>query len=295
MNILITGVNSFVGRNLGRYLSECGHNVYGTVRNPLKAPSEFKWLIRSFIYEMGTFPEPSLFTGIDIVIHLIYDFRPNQMELNIHGTRQLCLAAKQNGVDYQFFVSSYSARKDAISEYGRTKYTLERFFLKEHGFIIRPGLVLGDGGLFKKMVTLVQKFPVLPLIEDGNGLVPIVDINTLCQAINVVISNKDKVIVDKDFNLFHPELISLKYLLQQISHAAGNKVIFIKVPARLLLLPLDFLRRVGIKLPVTSDNLKGYIINRNILHVSSLNKILQDVPSVNYMIQNAVSFIITRK
>ena len=292
MNILITGINSFIGCNLGRYLSGCGHNVYGTVRCPTKTSINFKWLIKSFIYELGAPPDPSMFNSIDTVIHLIYDFRPRQMELNIQGTQELCLTAKKGGVNHQIFISSYSARKDAISEYGRTKHALEGFFLKEQGFIVRPGLVLGNGGLFKRMVRLIQKFPVLPLIEDGSGLIPIVNIGILCKAINMIVTSKAR--VDKEFNLFHPELISLKYLLQQVSHFTKKKIVFMNIPVRLLVLALDFVGKVGIQLPITSDNLMGYIANRNVVHFSTLNELLQDVPSVNYMIQIAVSDIIEK-
>ena len=289
MNILLTGINSFIGCNLGRYLADCGHNVYGTVRNLTKVPSQAKWLKKNFIYELGGPPETFMFNDIDVVVHLIHDFRSGKMNVNIQGTQALYLTAKNSGVQYQIFISSYSAQKEAISEYGKTKYALELFFRKEQGIIIRPGLVLGNGGLFRRMVKLVQNFPVLPIPDGGKGRVPIIDIHTLCKSIVMIIASK--LHENKEFNLFHNELISLKYLLQQIRHITKRKMIFINLPSGLLLLPLVFFKKIGIKLPISSDNLKGYIVNKDGGCFSNLKEVFCDVPSLNYMIQTAISDI----
>jgi nucleoside-diphosphate-sugar epimerase len=286
MNILLTGINSFIGCNLGRYLADSGHNVYGTVRNLKKVPSQVKWLKKNFIYELDSPTETLMFKDIDVVVHLIHDFRSGKRNLNIQGTQALCLTAKNSGVQYQVFISSYSAQNDAISEYGRTKYALELFFRRKQGIIIRPGLVLGNGGLFRRMVTLVQHFPVLPIPDEGKGMVPIIDIDTLCKSIVMIIENK--LHENKEFNLFHNELVSLKYLLQQICHITKRKIIFINLPSGLLLLPLVFFQKIGIRLPISSDNLKGYIINKDGGYFSNLKEVFCDVPSLNYMIQTAI-------
>ena len=290
MNILITGISSFIGCNVGRHLSGAGHNVYGTVRNRAKLSGQYKWLKKGFIHELGDLPDLVMFEGVDLLIHFVHDFRPGRSEVNIRGTQELCLAAKKGGVDRQIFVSSYSARQDAVSEYGKTKYALESFFSEENGIILRPGLVLGNGGLFKRMVRLVLNFPVLPLLDGGVRPVPIIDVDTLCQAISVIV--KYELHESKEFNLFHHELVSLKYLLSQTRLVAERKTLFVNFPSKLLLVPLEFLQKMGIRIPISTDNVSGYIVNKDDMYPSQLGRILPDVPTVDLMISKAISQIL---
>src|SRR6266511_4375276 len=81
-----------------------------------------------------------------------------------------------------------SARPDAISAYGRTKFLAEQELLSLDGLriiILRPGLVVGPGGhgLFGRLVSSVMKLPLVPLPDGGRGLIQPIQVDDLCEAI----------------------------------------------------------------------------------------------------------------
>ena len=54
--------------------------------------------------------------------------------------------------------------------YGKNKYDLEKWFLKiPHSKVIRPGLVVGNGGIYQRISGFVQRFKYLPLPGGGKG------------------------------------------------------------------------------------------------------------------------------
>ena len=51
--ILITGASSGIGKSIGNYLSENGHTVYGTSRNPKKYPKSQFTLVKSDVKKIS--------------------------------------------------------------------------------------------------------------------------------------------------------------------------------------------------------------------------------------------------
>jgi hypothetical protein len=62
------------------------------------------------------------------------------------------------------FLSSQTARPDAPTAYGRSKWKIEVEVLGQGGWVIRPGLVYGgpEQGLFGNLVNMVRQLPLLP-------------------------------------------------------------------------------------------------------------------------------------
>ena len=123
---------------------------------------------------------------MDVVVHLAYD-RKAGIELNVEGVKRVFAAAAAAGVSRQIFVSSYSARPDALSEYGRLKYLLETFFLERGQTIVRPGLVIGNGGLFGRNMEQILHTPLMPLLNAGSDLLPVVAVEDLVTAMTTLL------------------------------------------------------------------------------------------------------------
>ena len=157
MNLFITGIHGFLGSAMAEHFRRRGHTVTGSARNS----SEGVVALR-----IGEPFDPAVFRGSDVVIHAAHDFTAGAKEKNIRGTRAWFEAAAGAR---QVFFSSYSARPDAASEYGATKYAIEKMFLDAGQAVVRPGLVIGDGGLFAKQRAALRKTPIVPLIAGGSG------------------------------------------------------------------------------------------------------------------------------
>jgi uncharacterized protein YbjT (DUF2867 family) len=267
MIVALTGANSFLARALGRALAESGHTLRGTLRQPVQA-EQLPWLERFAAASLGEPEIGDLFDGVDAVAHFAHDFTPGAATRNIEGTCALFDQAARAGVTRQLYVSSYSARADAISEYGRTKYSIEALIRDRGGIVVRPGLVLGSGGIYARMVQAMRKFPVLPL-PSGEGKIPIISIDQLARALQAILTCHEA--PTDAFNLFSPELVTLMQLLKCTRDVTHTRTIFVPVPARPVRIALLLAGKLRFPLPVTADNLDGFIGNQVQIHHANLH------------------------
>jgi len=273
MKVLITACNSFLGRGFGAYLEKKKVKVYGTVRN---SDSDFHphWLEDRLTCSLESPPTRLMLPPVDVIIHLAHDFSAKSAEVNIIGTQRIANSARSANIKTQVYISSYSAREDATSEYGKTKYHLERFFLSDGGVVARPGLILGNGGIFQRMVNLVEKFPVIPLLGGGRGEVPLISLNVLCESLYKILLLKHH--KKPDYNIFLPKLITLKALLTTIAKTQGKTRLFVPVPALPLLMMIRMFSMLGIRLPINEDNIRGFVSNQDRVHTSDLELLRMD-------------------
>jgi nucleoside-diphosphate-sugar epimerase len=268
MRVLITGAGGFIGQHLASSLSQAGASVSGTFHTASKGLAHANWL--TGLYQMSL-DDPQLcidWSAFDVVVHGAFDLRKGQSNTNYKGTIRLVEAAKRSGVTRQIFISSYSARSDAISEYGQVKYRLERYFIDAGYEIIRPGLVLGNGGIVARITRALKVLPIIPLPSGGAGEIPYISIDVLCKAIGQILDHPG----NKEHNLFSRHFTSLRLLVQTIREVVwrSRDAIIFPIPATLMLHGLQLVEILRLPIPVTTDNLKGFIQNQARLHESTL-------------------------
>ncbi|MEA1996135.1 MAG: hypothetical protein U9N45_00785 [Gemmatimonadota bacterium] len=283
MRILITGINGFIAGSLGEYLAhERGHGIRGTLR---KETPKREWCEETCYFELGKELSPGMLDGVDTVVHAAHDFRKGAGEINIRATRSLALAALESGVKRQVYISSYSAREDAVSEYGQTKYALERFFITVRGISVRPGVVVGSGGIFLRIAGLVKRFPVVPLLDAGRGDVPVIGTDNLNEALGKIIEGPEPEAV---YNLINREHSSLKAIVQAICKAKGYRRLCLPVPSSLVISPLAFLKKLGIGTPIDIDNVRAFIRNQTTEYESDLGRLGICESTVEEMVAKAL-------
>src|SRR4030065_1184640 len=104
---------------------------------------------------------------IDAVIHGAYSRWDRENKINAEGTRLWVEQAEKNGVGLQIFISSISAAEDSVSSYGQKKFEVEKWFIEHNHVVFRLGLVIGNGGIFQTITSMVKKYPLIPLIDSG--------------------------------------------------------------------------------------------------------------------------------
>ncbi len=189
--VLITGANGFIAKNIARVLKETGFSIIGTSRHPVFVP-EYDEIIRGVLGE----PLKDVFENhkIDVVVHCAYDKDDIDNDNNAEGTLIWAEQAEKSEVGLQIFMSSISADSDALSPYGQKKYEVEKWFITHNQLVFRLGLVVGNGGLFGRIVATVKKSPLIPLIDKGKTLMYLSDIDTISQVVRDTIMNKNKII-----------------------------------------------------------------------------------------------------
>jgi nucleoside-diphosphate-sugar epimerase len=116
-------------------------------------------------------------TGTDTVIHLAANTasaNSTQEDCEVNAAKKLIISAQEAGAKF-IFVSSQTARSDAPTIYGRTKWCIEREVLSAGGWVVRPGQVYGGElrGLFGTLVDTVKRLPILPAFIPAPKVQPI--------------------------------------------------------------------------------------------------------------------------
>jgi nucleoside-diphosphate-sugar epimerase len=254
MRIFITGIGGFLGGALAKHLVARGHEVRGSRRSDMQLGGQF---------------DGSIFAGMEVLIHCAHDFTPGARRKNVDGTRAWFDAAAAQGVRLEVLLSSYSARPDADSEYGQTKFEMEQMFRT----VLRPGLVMGDGGLYRKQRAALLRMPVVPVVGDGLQPTAVIRIEHFLDAAMVVIEGERT----GAFNLFYEKQPSYRELVRAIKAEAGQRTIFLPIPAALALALTRAAEALHLPIPVKPGQIRALMGNQSAPWRSDLASLLPAV------------------
>lgn len=280
MKIFITGINGYLGSSMARHFARNHHTVVGSQRQVSKS-SAFE--VNSLA--LGSSFSKTVFEGSDLVIHCAHDFSKVGYNKNIEGTQAWFEAAKEVGVSRQIFLSSYSARPDALSEYGQIKFKLEQFFLGGGETILRPGLVIGFGGLFGRNMEKLLRSRIVPLPNSGRDLLPVISISDFLAATEQIVLG----LPAGAYNLFNSQLVTLNEIVRELNRQAGRKVFIVPIPISIALLVLEAISLLGISISVDVGNLRSLKKNQKQIHRSDLQELIGREETVIRMLAGAYS------
>jgi NADH dehydrogenase len=284
VKVFVTGIAGFIGSALAEHLSERGHNVIGSVSSAEKMAAASRYTEQCFVMPLNEEFDPNNFRGVNTMVHCAHDLRAGKSAINKEGTEKFALAAMVEGVKHQVYIGSYSAHEQATSEYGKTKLVLEKFFLNLGQTVVKPGVVVGNGGIFQKMSAFVQKYPVVPLIDGGRGRMPIVGIRDLTGALAQLVEQPRP----GCFRLYNEEQVTFKELLDEIKKTGKSKAVTIAVPYQAVYVGLWLAGKLRLPLQVDLGNLQGFKANQSIQEGSDLDQFIPHPSSLSEVVMSAV-------
>jgi nucleoside-diphosphate-sugar epimerase len=252
MKVFISGVNGYLGRSIAAYLLSEGYQVAGSSRRTVTVPR-----VEIFHAALGERIESAMFKDCDAVIHAAHDFEPGSMERNIEGTLAMRDAAAKANVGRQIFLTSYSARPDAESEYGRTKFRIEQFFSDAASVSLRLGLVIGNGGLFARQRAALLRTPVVPLLGAGDFPVAVVAISHVVEATEAILRKG----ANGTRNLFYDARPTMKEFVQEIKKSAGQRARVFPVGVRFATTAVKIAKSVGMPIAVDPGQIRALLLN----------------------------------
>lgn len=272
MNVYVTGVRGFLGSSLRGVLEKRGHKVRGSASSPAAGFDTLR---------VGERPPEGMFAGWDVVVHCAHDFAPGAAERNVRGAELLLDAI---GARRSLFVSSYSARPDAQSEYGIAKHRIETMFAGRGGCVVRPGLVIGAGGLFERNLRFLLRSPAIPLLGGGRDRIPVVALDDFTDAMALLVESGRTGV----FNLANSEMPRLRDLAETALRVQGRRAAIVPIPDRLAEGALGLFERLGLRLPVTAAGLRALKIDRRPIHASDLASLLGRETPLDVMLRSAI-------
>jgi nucleoside-diphosphate-sugar epimerase len=251
-SVVITGADGFIGTALAAEFGRAGWQVSSLVRNAKR-----KGLASAFEYSIDGGPEPgALRPGVDVVLHAAFQTQgklsPASAQSNLAAAGFLADWAQTNGALF-VFISSMSAHDGAFSAYGRVKRQIELSLNPAATLTIRPGFVVGPGGSFRRSCRTLNATRLVPMPYGGGRPIQTADVAELARAVFQLASARGTGL----YSFGEPEPITMRQFYQMLAAWLGKPVALLPCPGPPVLAAVRLCESVGLKLPITSENLLG--------------------------------------
>lgn len=245
--VLVTGGGGFIGSALLRGFGERGWRAIGC--GPRRPPSNrSQWRA----YDLGWRQLPDeLFDGVDVVVHAAYAKR--DYERNVAGTLLLSDRASRCGVKRFVFLSSLAAHPKALSSYGKQKYELERILGDRGALVVRPGLVIGSGGLFGAMSAYLHDRRLIPLVGGGTQPLQTVYVDDLVEAVCDGVERR----IGGIFTVAEAEPVPYRSFYAALADAMHVRARFLPIPFWVADAAIRAAAVLQVTMPIDRDNLLG--------------------------------------
>lgn len=250
--ILISGANGFIGKHLCQFFIEKKYDVYALVRS---MPTDKIEGVHYQKFELETVDTNLIKAEYDAFIHAAYipsEAHSDSVKVNIQASKTMYQECISKDIHF-VFISSLSALPISKSKYGRSKFATEIKLDSSKCSIVRPGLVIGNGGLYKSMNDFIQKSSLIPLFGGGNQVIQQIRIEDLCQIFYQIVETKKT----GEFTVAENQSLTLKEWYQSLANSLLKSIRFISIPyliADILFFVIDIL---PLKLGVGKENYLG--------------------------------------
>ena len=238
MKILITGASSTLGKNLTVKLLKTKQFLIRLLEHRLPVCRENCEVFQGDLQVIDSLGRAC--SQVDTVVHLAAlthsSSEKEYFEINEKGTKNLIAACKKNNVRRFIFVSSVAASEEG-GDYGVSKLRCEEWVSKSglDWVILRPSEVYGmkmEEGI-GKLVTWVEKFPIIPVIGDGSYFLSPVSVDDVVKVMMEIL--RDDSIKKETLNLCGPEKMTMNELIDRLAEIQ-------KVQIKKIFLPIWFVR-----------------------------------------------------
>ena len=248
MKIIVTGAAGFTGSHVLARLAGTAHEVTGLVRRPEQVAS---LRAAGFRAELGELQDEARLTEV---------FRGQDLLLNIASlgfghAAGIVAAAERAGVGRAVFVSTtaiftgLNAPSKKVRVAAEERITCSRLAWT----IVRPTMIYGSAQdrNICRLVRLVRRFPVIPVIGTGQRLMQPVYVEDL--AAGIIATGGQPACAGKAYNLSGREPLSFDQLIRAVAAALNRRRLILHLPHRPIVSVLGFCERRGLVLPLKAE------------------------------------------
>lgn len=224
MRVLVLGAYGFIGLEASRRLISEGHEIVALGRSLAygqRVLPEARWIGADIAKLTAAQAWTDLLVGVDVIVNasgaLQDGLRDRLVDIQDRAIRALIGAAEAAGVKRFVQISAPNAQSDSDTQFYRTKASADAA-LKASSLswtLLRPGLVWGrnaTGGT--ALVRMLSSFPLLQPLVQSDCRVQMIDIEAVCDAIAMAVS--DETFHQRDIDLVDPTPQTLRELTSRI-------------------------------------------------------------------------------
>jgi nucleoside-diphosphate-sugar epimerase len=126
--------------------------------------------------------------------------------------------------------------------------------------------------------------PLIPLLNGGNDLLPVVAVEDIQKAMTTLLYREPGA-----YNLFNKGLIPMRQFVEAINRAGRHRVVYFNIPLSWAIAGLSCASKLRIRLPIDLDNLRALKQNQECIHASDLEDLVPECCSFETMIEAAVA------
>ena len=261
MKVFVAGGTGFVGTHLIGELRSNGHSVVTLTHERSRGGEQGIDVVRGDVLERSSVT--AAMKGCEAAINLVGIIREfagkgiTFQRLHVEATRNMVAVAKEAGIRRYLQMSALGTRKDAVSDYHKSKYLAEEE-VRESGLewtIFRPSLVFGPKDLFINMLAdQLRKFPLIPVIGDGSYRMQPIHVDDVACCFVQALERPET--VGQVYDLCGPDRFTYLQLLEVIAKVLGKSgVTTVGTPLGLIKLMVPLLQKIP-AFPLTSDQLQ---------------------------------------
>jgi len=246
----VTGASGYLGSRVCELLEARGWSVVALVRDPSTVTHA------AVGYDLAaplTTDATDALRDADLVVHAAYDLTLTEAgdiwRVNVEGSRRLLREAARAATRPLVF-SSMSAFHGTRQLYGRAKLDIEAATIAADGCAIRPGVVLGAGGMAGALRRLTR-LPVVPVISGGAGIYTVAEADLMAAVASLAEAN---VVPAGRISVADPEPVPLRDLLACFADEEGRRCRFVPVPWRFVYGLLRAAERAHLRMPFRADS-----------------------------------------
>ena len=263
--IFVTGATGFIGRHLVKQLSDAGVSVRAFVRDGSKTSRvELPGVkvVRGDVLREGTLEYGM--DGCKAVVHLVGVIRETKtftfQQAHVESTKNALDAAKRRGLKRFVYVSALGAKQGAKTKYFRTKWQAEEL-VRGSGLdwtIVRPSVVYGKHGEFFDSLLKLVRAPLTPIIKPGmnSGLLQPIYVDDLAAVLAKIATDSEGKTFGKEIECGGPSRMTTEAMLEVVALMSRHKLRKVSVPLSLAKLMMGTGKILGIKTPVTNEQLQ---------------------------------------
>jgi nucleoside-diphosphate-sugar epimerase len=185
LRIAVTGANGFLGRHIVDKLKK-KFIITCLVRRNVTIPGTAVKIFETYDDKIVE----DVITDSDIVIHAAAQIHGDEKimtEANVRFTKKLVALSGKGKTKYFIYISTENVNHGSTDIYTKTKRLAEEEVKRfAHNLILRPTVIYGPGDIkyVGRVIKIIEKFPVVPVLGSGDSLFQFIYIDDLTEIIN---------------------------------------------------------------------------------------------------------------